>query len=228
MQKAKQLIGYYRVSTRKQGAQGLGADAQRSAVRAFVQREGGQLAGEYAEVESGKRDDRPELAKALAACRVRGAVLVVSKLDRLARRALTILRLIEESGVEFVALDYPQASKLTITIFAAIAEHEAALISQRTKAALAEAKRRGAVLGGHVGRIDEAAQRRGSAAGAVTRTERADKFAADMGPIIKDLCPHATSAKAIAACLNAHGWPAPRGGEWSHVQVRRVLARLAV
>lgn len=227
MVRAKQFVGYYRVSTKKQQASGLGLDAQRAAVRAYVIAQGGDLVGEWVETESGKRDDRPELAKALGACRVRGAVLVVAKLDRLARRALMILRLIEESGAEFVALDHPQASKLTITIFAAIAEHEAAMISARTKAALAEVKKRGAVLGGHVERISGAAQRRGSALGAATRAERAEKFASDMGPIIKELCPHATSAKSIAACLNDHGWPAPRGGQWSHVQVRRVLSRLA-
>jgi len=227
MQRPNQFVGYYRVSTKKQQASGLGLDSQRAAVRAYVTAQGGALAGEWVETESGKRDDRPELAKALGACRVRGAVLVVAKLDRLARRALMILRLIEESGAEFVALDHPQASKLTITIFAAIAEHEGALISARTKAALAEAKKRGTPLGGHVERITAAAQRRGSAAGAATRIERSAKFAADMGHIIRDLCPHVTSAKAIAGCLNAHGWPAPRGGQWTHVQVRRVLARLS-
>src|SRR5581483_10032548 len=218
MERTRQFIGYFRVSTRKQQASGLGLDAQRTAVQAYVRQHGGVLVASYTEAESGKRDDRPELAKALAACRVRAAVLIVSKLDRLARRALTILRLIEESGVEFVALDQPQASKLTLTIFSAIAEHEAMLISARTKAALAEARKRGAVLGGHVERITPDAPRRGSAAGAATRTQRSEKFAADMGPIIRELCPHATSAKSIAACLNAQGRPPPRGGPWSHVQ----------
>jgi DNA invertase Pin-like site-specific DNA recombinase len=221
-----QFVAYYRVSSRKQGRSGLGLAGQRQAVQDYVKRQGGEMLAEYTEVESGRRDDRPQLTKALAACRLRRAVLVVAKLDRLARKALTILRFIEEAGVEFVALDHPHASKLTLTIFAAIAEHEAELISQRTKAALAQAKVRGVRLGGHAERLSGAARRKGARLSAEARAERATKFAQDLGPVIHELCPHARSLREIAACLNAHGWPAPRGGEWTAVQVSRVLVRI--
>jgi DNA invertase Pin-like site-specific DNA recombinase len=105
------------------------------------------LLGEFTEVESGRRADRPELAKALSACRRMGATLVIAKLDRLARNVAFISNLME-SGVEFTAVDFPNANRLTIHILAAVAEHEREMISQRTKAALAVAKGRGKVLGG--------------------------------------------------------------------------------
>jgi DNA invertase Pin-like site-specific DNA recombinase len=159
-------------------------------------------------------------------CRLRRALLVVAKLDRLARKALTILRLIEDADVEFVALDHPQASKLTLTIFAAIAEHEADLISQRTKAALAQAKKRGVRLGGNAEYLTQVAKRRGAKLSAEVRAERATKFARDMGSIIDTLCPRARSLREIAACLNEHGWPTPRRGEWTATQVARVLSRI--
>lgn len=222
----ERFVVYVRVSTQSQGRSGLGLAAQRQAVQDYITRQGGVMVAEFREVETGRRDDRPELAKALAACRLRRAVLVVAKLDRLARKASTILRLIEDADVEFVALDHPQASKLTLTIFAAIAEHEAELISQRTKAALAEAKKRGVRLGAPAERLTDAARRLGAKVSAEVRAERATKFAQDMGPVIQELCPYARSLRETAACLNAHGWPAPRGGTWSATQVARLALRV--
>ena len=139
---AGNFIAYYRVSTDKQGKSGLGLEAQRQAVVDFINGNGNKVIAEYTEVESGKRRDRPELAKALTDCRKHKAKLVIAKLDRLARNVHFISGLME-SGVDFVAVDMPQANRLTVHILAAVAEHEREMISQRTKAALAVAKERG-------------------------------------------------------------------------------------
>jgi DNA invertase Pin-like site-specific DNA recombinase len=137
---------YLRVSTDKQGITGLGMDAQRDAVCRYVQNRG-NIIGEFIEVESGKKHtNRPQLLAALAECRKRRAVLVIARLDRLARNVAFIANLMN-SDVEFVAVDMPQANRLTIHILAAVAEHEREMISQRTKAALAAAKARGKKLG---------------------------------------------------------------------------------
>ena len=141
------FVAYYRVSTARQGRSGLGLEAQREAVRVFMGGGTGELAEAFTETESGKHDDdRPQLARALEACRLTGAVLVIAKLDRLARNVHFISGLMN-SDVEFVAVDMPSASRLTIHILAAVAEHEREMISQRTKAALAAAKARGIKLG---------------------------------------------------------------------------------
>ena len=139
------FVAYYRVSTEKQGISGLGLEAQRTAVTDFLNGGRWKLVGEFKEVESGKKNDRPALAKALAACRVHGATLIIAKLDRLARNVAFISNLME-AGVEFTAVDFPQANRLTVHILAAVAEHEAAMISARTKAALAAAKAHGGVI----------------------------------------------------------------------------------
>src|SRR3954466_1761959 len=139
-------VAYYRVSTAKQGASGLGLEAQREAVAGYLNGGNWQLAAEFTEVESGRKNDRPELAKGLALCRRIGATLIIAKLDRLARNVAFVSNLME-SGVEFVAVDFPTANQLTIHILAAVAEHEREMISARTKAALAAAKARGTKLG---------------------------------------------------------------------------------
>ena len=139
------FIAYYRVSTDKQGVSGLGMDAQREAVTSYV-RSRGSIVAEFTEVESGRKSERPQLLAALAECRRRKAVLVIAKLDRLARNVHFISGLMN-SDVEFVAVDNPTASRLTIHILAAVAEHEREMISERTKAALAAAKARGIKLG---------------------------------------------------------------------------------
>src|SRR5829696_1301455 len=135
------FIGYHRVSTVQQGRSGLGLEAQRQAVADYLNGGAWTLLAEYTEVESGKRADRPELAKALAACRAHRATLVIAKLDRLARDAHFLLGL-QKAGVEFVAADMPTANRLTVGIMALVAEEEARAISVRTKAALAAAKER--------------------------------------------------------------------------------------
>src|SRR4051812_41758138 len=140
------FVAYYRVSTTRQGQSGLGLEAQRKAVTDFLDGGHWQLVAEAVEVESGKRSDRPKLQEALRLCRLHGATLVIAKLDRLARNVAFISNLME-SGVDFVAVDFPQANRLTVHILAAVAEHEREMIAQRTKAALAAAKARGVKLG---------------------------------------------------------------------------------
>lgn len=218
------FVAYYRVSTQKQGRSGLGLEAQREAVRTYLNGGNWSIAAEFTEVESGKRSDRPEFAKALAACRLHRATLGIAKLDRLARNVHFVASLME-SGVEFVAADNPHANKLTIHILVAMAEHEAEMISARTKAALAAAKKRGIRLGGFRGKVPSAKHRALSAA-ALRR--KADARAADLAPTIKELqAAGVTSLRAIADGLNAKNIPTARGqGNWSAVQVMRVLERL--
>jgi DNA invertase Pin-like site-specific DNA recombinase len=140
------FVAYYRVSTDRQGASGLGLDAQRQAVARHITGSG-KLAAEFTEIESGCRDaNRPQLHAALVECRKRRAVLLIARLDRLARNVALIANLME-SGVDFVAVDMPTANRLTIHILAAVAEHEREMISARTKVALAQAKARGTRLG---------------------------------------------------------------------------------
>jgi DNA invertase Pin-like site-specific DNA recombinase len=216
------FVAYYRVSTAKQGKSGLGLEAQQEAVRAYLN--GGQwkMVAEAVEIESGKRNDRPKLAEALALCRVHGATLVIAKLDRLARNVNFISNLME-STVEFTAVDFPQANRLTIHILAAVAEHEAAMISARTKAALGAAKARGVVLGGDRGNIASQA-RVGARASAAKRSATAVSRASDLLPVIRSAQDAgATSLREIAQVLNTRGIATARGGEWSATQVRRVL-----
>jgi DNA invertase Pin-like site-specific DNA recombinase len=175
------------------------------------------------EVESGKRGYRPKLAEALKLCRLHGATLIIAKLDRLARNVAFISNLME-SGVEFHAVDFPQANRLTVHILAAVAEHEAKAISERTKAALAAAKRRGVKLGGYRGTTMTKAMRK---AASEATTKRAKARAADLAPTITELqAAGATSLREIAAGLNERGIPTARGtGSWSATQVMRVLGR---
>ncbi|WP_342779043.1 recombinase family protein [Methylobacterium terricola] len=144
---AGKFVTYARVSTARQGRSGLGLDAQREAVRAYLNGGRWTVVGEFVEVESGRRADRPELARAVAACRLYGARLIVAKLDRLSRDP-GFLRDLERSGVDFVAADMPDANRLTVGVMALVAEHEREAISARTKAALAAAKARGVTMGG--------------------------------------------------------------------------------
>ncbi len=141
---ATSYIPYYRVSTARQGQSGLGLEAQRAAVRTFTQ--AAHLVGEFVEVESGKQNQRPQLAAAMALAKARGATLLIAKLDRLSLNAGFIFQL-RDAGVDFVCCDMPDANTLTVGIFAVLAQHERELISQRTKAALAAKLAQGAVLG---------------------------------------------------------------------------------
>jgi DNA invertase Pin-like site-specific DNA recombinase len=146
-QEQRLAVGYLRVSTAEQGQSGLGLEAQRASVQAFIAGQGWTLVAEYEDVASGKDDKRPGFQAALARCRQLGAVLVAARLDRITRRAHTLSQLLED-GVSIRAADMPGADDLMLRIYAAMAQKERELISERTKAALAAAKARGAVCFG--------------------------------------------------------------------------------
>jgi len=219
-----QFVAYYRVSTARQGRSGLGLDAQREAVQQYLNGGNWQLIAEFTEVESGKRhENRPKLAEAMRLCRLRGAKLVIAKLDRLARNVHFISGL-RESGVRFVAADIPDANDMTVNILATVAEHEAKMISARTKSALAAAKSKGRKLGGDRGNLPAVAHV-GAAASAKKRSDTAKRRREDLAPIIDDIrAGGATSLAAIADELNVRGIPAARGGLWSAAQVLRVVS----
>lgn len=212
-------VAYYRVSTTKQGATGHGMEAQRAAVLAFLA--GNSPIAEFVEVESGKRSDRPQLAQALAACRRHKATLVIAKLDRLARNVAFIANLME-AGADFVAVDMPNANRLTLHIMAAMAEHEREMISQRTKAALAAAKARGAVLGNRTNLAEAQAK------GGQMRSAQADDFSRRVFPVLNGLMAQGVSSlRALACALNERGIASPRGGQWHPSAVRNVVRRMA-
>lgn len=219
------FVSYLRVSTVRQGASGLGLEAQRAAVAGFLNGGRWTLVREIVEIESGKRNDRPALAEALSLCKRRRATLVIAKLDRLARNIHFITGLME-SGVDFVAVDMPEANPTMIRMMAVFAQHEAEAISSRTKAALAAAKARGTKLGGRrmsaEGFASIAAE--GRKVSATVRSAKAAITRADLLTVIAEIQGEGkTTLREIAAELNARGEKTPRGGEWSAIQVQRVI-----
>ena len=214
------FVSYLRVSTDRQGRSGLGIEAQRAAVASYLSGFGAAPVAEFVEVESGKRADRPELARALTECRVRKATLVIAKLDRLARDAHFLLGL-QRSGIAFTAADMPNANRLTVGIMAMVAEEERRAISARTKAALAAAKARGVKLGGRADSLKNTEVGRQRAK--EVRQGKAAARANDLGPVIEAIRAEGiASATGIAKALNERGIPAPRGGKWQAVQVQRL------
>jgi len=222
-----QIISYLRVSTARQGVSGLGLEAQRAAVTAHIAASGHTLVTEYVEVESGAKAARPQLAAALAACKLHRATLVIAKLDRLARNVAFISNMMD-GGVDFVACDMPHANRLTLHLLAAIAEHEREMISQRTKAALQAAKARGRRLGnpnGAAGLVAYAGQ--AALESGLRRTEQASQRADAVGQVIRDVVASGIEgSRAIAVALNERAIPSPSGGIWYEEQVRRTMARL--
>ena len=218
------FVAYYRVSTERQGRSGLGLAAQRKAVEDFLNGGNWRLVAEFTEIESGKQSDRPALAKAFQACRLRRAKLVIAKLDRLSRDAHFLLGL-EKAGVDFVAAEIPTANRLTVGILAMVADEERRMISKRTKEALAATKARGVALGGNRGSIISAEAREISRK---ARRETSEARAADLAPVIAELqAAGLESLGALARGLNERGIPMARGStKWTPVQVSRVLARL--
>jgi DNA invertase Pin-like site-specific DNA recombinase len=215
-------VTYLRVSTDRQGKSGLGLEAQRAAVLDHVAGKG-EIAAEYVEIESGKKNDRPQLARAMAEAKRIGAVLLIAKLDRLARNVAFIANLLE-SGVEIAAADMPEANRFLLHIMAAVAEHEAQAISDRTRAALAAAKARGVALGWSMpGRSDE--QRQAARKGAACNAQKADQHATNVLPVIHQIAARGASLRQIADELNVRGIKTARGGLWYAATVRNMFAR---
>lgn len=230
------FVAYYRVSTAKQGASGLGFDAQRRAVEDHVKAAGGRLLAVFEEVESGKRDDRPALAEALTHCRMTGAKLLIAKLDRLSRNVAFLANLME-GDVDFVACDMPSANSLTIHILAAVAQAEREAISARTKVALASIKARLNSGDEHVSRrsgrrITKLGGPNGLTVsrpdlGTAAVVAKAEAHAKRLEPIVRSLRTEGLSYGAIASRLADLGATTPRGGAWTAMGVKRVLDRLS-
>ncbi len=215
-------FAYYRVSTQKQGASGLGLEAQQAAVVSFLK--GGRTQGEYVEVESGKKNHRPQLLAAMAAARTAGGILLIAKLDRLSRNASFILTL-RDAGVDFVCCDMPDANTLTVGLFAVLAQHERETISKRTKDALAAKLARGAQLGTPANLTVEARQ-----LGLVARQQNARQHAGvrQATALITSRRAQGVSFRQLAGELNALGFTARRGGTFNQKQVQRLYERLAI
>ena len=213
-------MSYLRVSTARQGTSGLGLEAERAAVSGFLNGGDWTLVEEVLEVESVKRNDRP----ALKLCRKHHATLVIAKLDRLARNVAFISNFMD-SGVEFVAVDMPQAHRFVVHILAAVAEQEAEAILKRTKAALAAAKARGTKLGGR--RVSAERFAKIGAAARQVHSQKASRSRSELLPTITAIkVAGARSLRAIAAELNTREIQTPRRpGVWCAVQVQRVMER---
>lgn len=222
------FVSYLRVSTAGQGRSGLGVEAQRQAVEAYLNGGKWALVEEFVEIESGKRADRPELAKALALCRAHRAALVVAKVDRLARSQGFLSRILE-AGVDVRFCDLPQiegpTGRFLLQSMMSVAELEAGMISARTKAALAASKVRGKKLGGFRGRAGTAAD---LAKARAARSLAADAQADALAPILARIDPTgAVSLRTVAAQLGAEGVPTPSGrGVWTAKTVSRLRERL--
>lgn len=209
---SQQFIAYYRVSTNRQGTSGLGLEAQRSAAKTYASQSAGGILEEFTEVESGKRNSRPQLASAIEQCKATGAVLLIAKLDRLARNVHFISGLLE-SSIKFIAADMPTADRFMLHVYAAMAEEEGRRISERTKSALLSAKERGQPLG-------EAAKAKSQ-----RNDFRANQFAFDMGPIIHSMKDRGKSIREISDRLNSDKIITYRKGVWHPTTVQRTWKR---
>jgi len=238
------LVAYYRVSTKRQEESGLGLAGQVDAVERYATAYGGNIIKAYQEAESGRKNDRVELRKAIAHAKRSKATLVIAKLDRLARNVAFTANLLE-TKVDFVACDNPHANTLTIHILAAVAEDEAKRISDRTSAALQAFVRNQVVpkrlrdlpaevsapFAGKLGgarpggrKLTHQEQVAGAAASVVARQEQAREAYADLAPWVRELRAEGLSLRQIAARLEAEGQTLRGGGRWNAVQVSRLLA----
>ena len=219
---------YYRVSTKRQGRSGLGLRGQKNAVLAFLNGSKSRIVAEYTEIESGKRDDRPQFLKAVKSAQENDATLLVAKLDRLSRD-LHFVTGLQKEGIDFTACDMPDANRLTINIMAAMAQQEREMISERTKTALSAAKAKGRKLGASNRKIKKALRAGGWKNSIKTRRERALRFAENLRPKIEKLrIKEGKSRGEIVEHFNDYSVPAPMGGGWSPSQLRRVMDRLGI
>lgn len=222
------FVSYSRVSTSRQGVSGLGLDAQRKAISDYLNGGDWELLGEFVEIESGKKDDRKELQRALHMCLMTGSTLLIAKLDRLSRD-LHFISSLQKAGVEFVAVDMPTANRFTVHILAAVAEHERYMISQRTKVALAAARARGKVLGNPANLSADDASK-GRKLGVEANKTKAIQFALKVSPIFNEFRSQGLNLRQIAEELNARNILTASGrmGCWCPSSVRDVILRLNV
>jgi DNA invertase Pin-like site-specific DNA recombinase len=217
------FVIYLRVSTDKQGEKGLGIEAQRSAVKAYIKNKGGKVVKEVVEVESGRNPERKQLTEALRQCQMRKAILLIAKLDRLARN-VRFLENLKASGVRFVAADLPEADETHTQMLSVFAEHEARAVSARTKAALANSKKRLGRINTPIEELREMGLKGGAVRGENMRAN-ADAFAKMFLPELEKH--EGKSSQEIARLLNNDGLKTARGRDWTATQVIRVKHRLS-
>jgi DNA invertase Pin-like site-specific DNA recombinase len=222
MEVVMKYVAYYRVSTQKQGKSGLGLEAQDKMVKDFVINNGGEIVAEYTEIESGKRDDRPQLMAAMKHADLVGGKLLVGKLDRLSRD-LHFITSLQKSRVDFVVSDLPGCDSFTINIYGSLAQREREMISARTKAGLDAAKARGKKLG--TNNLKPELVKEASAKGVQVRQQNADDFANKVKPTIEALIASGKSLRGVAAELDSLGVKTARGGVWTATAVKNALAR---
>ena len=213
-------VTYKRVSTKEQGRSGLGLDAQERDIRLFLENyaeEGWEVIADFTEVDSGADNDRSKLTAAIELAKRERAILLVAKLDRLSRRVSMVADLMEDDQLDFKVAQLPSADKFQLHIYAALAEKERDFISQRTKAALREAKARGKKLGG----LRDKTMRRN-----VVLKAQAQERASRLEGIVRPLRDQGATLRDIAAALNKAGQQTPRGGSWHPTSVSRLLARI--
>jgi DNA invertase Pin-like site-specific DNA recombinase len=217
----RRYVAYYRVSTGQQRESGLGLESQQTQVRDYIIANGGCLVGEFSETASGRRNERPQLALALTTCRIMGAILVIARLDRLSRNTAMIARLME-SGIDFVAADFPHANRFTIHVLAALAEYESKIQSERMKAVLGALKQRGVKVGntkrGPTRRFRPGCQQ----ASAEARRERAEARRRDLAPLVWKSIAEGKSHRAIADEFNKTGVSVARDNKWKKHAIWRI------
>ena len=217
------FVAYYRVSTAQQGKSGLGLEAQEHTTAAYLSSVGGELIESYTDVESGSKDNRPELQRALRKCRLTGATLIIAKLDRLSRNRRFLMDL-QESSISFVCCDMPEANSFTVGILACMAQYERELISERTKAGLKAAKARGVRLGNPnldlVRNTDTTAARAAWIGKATARNLEIKQIIGELQA--ESVAP--MSLREVADKLNEAGYTTSRGAKFHATSVNRVLA----
>lgn len=214
MKDSKGYIAYYRVSTAEQGQSGLGLEAQKSSVEKFVESSNGKIIEQFTEVESGKRNDRPELDKALKLAKKHKAVLIIAKLDRLSRN-LAFIATLQDAGVKFVCVDMPEANETMIQFMAIFAQHERKMISQRTKEGLQAAKARGKVLGNPNLTLNNN-----------KFVQESMVFAEGLRTTLTGFKKQGLSQRAMVEELNKTGVKTMRSKQWHLLQLQNVLKRL--
>ncbi|KZY44802.1 resolvase [Roseovarius sp. HI0049] len=220
------IVSYIRVSTARQGASGLGLEGQTAAIKAFAKSRKATITKTFTEVESGRNNDRPELAKAIKEARLTGSTLVIARLDRLGRNAAFLMKL-RDSGVDFVCADMPEANAMTVGMMALVAEYEANVLSERIKAALRATKERGTVLGNPNGAAALRRAQRGNTDAVKTIKKRADARAHDLAETLADL--EQSGFKTLqqqADELNRRGIRTARQKRWHPSSVSNLRKRL--
>ncbi len=219
----KKFIAYYRVSTTKQGLSGLGLESQEQAVSDYATRTGGEIVSSFTDVESGSKDNRPQLQKALRECRLSGATLLIAKLDRLSRNR-NFLLLLADSTTDFICADMPEANSLTIGLMACMADYERQLISERTKSALAMAKKRGVILGNpNLAEVRNTDTTNATKA----RSEKAQARNKELMQVINELIESTVtklSLREIAKKLNNAGYRTATGRDFQATTVNRIMS----